>query len=99
MFIAGHLLEALAKILNLVFQLAILLFLARALLSWFQPDPRQPVIAFIYQITDPILDQIRRMLPTIGAVDLSPMVAILICYFLKIWLVKSLADLGYHLLR
>ena len=99
MFIFGRLFLAVAKILNFLLVLAILIFIVRALLSWFQADMRHPVIAFIHQITDPPLKFIRRYIPPLGNVDLSPMIAILICYFLNIWLVRSLAELGYHLLR
>ena len=99
MFIFGHLLETLAKLLHIIFQVAIILFIVRAVMSWFQPDSRQPLVAFIYQITDPILQRIRRFIPSIGAMDISPLIAILICWFLDSFLVPSLADLGYQLLR
>lgn len=99
MFIFGHLFRTVASILHIIFQLAILLFIVRALLSWFQPDLRHPVVAFIHQITDPVLRFIRRYIPSFGNVDLSPVIAILACWFLDSWLVGSLADLGRSLLR
>jgi YggT family protein len=99
MFIFGHLFKTAASLLHILLQLAILLFIVRALLSWFQPDMRHPVIAFIHQITDPVLKFIRRYIPPLGTVDLSPLIAILACWFLDSWLVGSLADLGNYLLR
>ena len=99
MFVFGHLLTTLAKLLHIVFQVGIILFIVRAVLSWFQPDSRQPVVAFIYQITDPILQRIRRLVPTVGTIDISPLIAILILWFLDNFLVPSLADIGYQLLR
>lgn len=99
MFIFGHLLQALSSLLHVVFQIGIILFIVRAVMSWFQPDQRQPMVRFIYQITDPVLNTIRRYVPSIGMVDISPFIAILACWFLNNFLVPSLADLGYQLLR
>jgi len=99
MFVLGHLLRSLANLLHYLLQLAIVLFLVRAVLSWFQVDTRQPVIAFIYRMADPILDRLRRIIPPLGAVDLSPIIAIAICWFLDSFLVPSLKDLGYQFLK
>lgn len=99
MFIFGHLLKAVSSLLHIVFQLGIILFIVRAVLSWFNPDRRQPVVAFIYQIADPVLERIRRLVPSIGAVDISPLIAILALWFLDSFLVPSLADISYQLLR
>lgn len=99
MFIIGHLLRTLAGILHFLLQIGILLFIVRAVMSWFQPDPRNSVVAFIYSITDPVLNRLRGIIPPLGAVDLSPVVAVLLCWFLDGFLVPSLKDLGYHLLK
>lgn len=99
MFILGHLFKTLSTLLHVVFQAGIILFIIRAVLSWFQPDPRQPLVAFIYQVTDPILNWIRRYVPGLGMVDISPLIAILALWFLDSFIVPSLADLGYQLLR
>lgn len=50
---------------------------ARALLSWFPIDKNGPVVQAINAITDPILDPLRRIIPPIGMVDISPMVAMI----------------------
>lgn len=99
MFIFGRLFIAIAGILHIILQVGILLFIVRAIMSWFQPDPRQPVVAFIYRIADPTLDFIRRYVPSFGTVDISPLIAILICWFLDSFLVGTLSDIGYQLLR
>lgn len=99
MFVIGHLLQTLARLLHFVFQIAVVVFLARAVLSWFAPDPRQPFIGFIYRISDPVLDRIRRVVPPVGAFDLSPVIAIAFFWFLDSFLVPSLRDAGYHLLK
>lgn len=50
--------------------------IVRALLSWFNLDPRSPLIQALDQITEPILEPIRRIMPRLGMIDLSPLVAI-----------------------
>ncbi len=52
--------------------------LARVIVSWVAPSSDNPIVAVIYQITEPILAPIRKVLPSFGMIDFSPMVAILI---------------------
>lgn len=54
-----------------------LLILARVLMSWFNPDPNSAIVRTIYQLTEPILAPIRRLLPSTGMLDLSPLVALI----------------------
>lgn len=56
---------------------------ARALLSWFNMDPRSPLIQALDAITAPILDPIRRIMPRIAMIDFSPLVAILLLQFVS----------------
>lgn len=70
----GRLLVELVQFSFLVFNL---LILARVLMSWFNPDPSNAVVRTIYQLTEPILAPIRRLLPSTGMFDLSPMVALI----------------------
>ena len=98
MYVLGYLLRAVTGILHFVLQLGIILFLVRAVLSWFSPDTRQPVIAFIYSITDPVLDRIRRLIPAIGMVDLSPFFAIAALWFLDNFLVPVLRRMAEGML-
>ena len=58
--------------------LLIVAIIARALLSWFNMDPRSPLIQALNSITEPILEPIRRIMPRLGMIDLSPLVAILL---------------------
>lgn len=52
--------------------------IARAILSWLNVSPSNPLVAMLYQVTEPILAPIRRVLPTVGMIDFSPMVAIIL---------------------
>lgn len=53
-----------------------LLIIAGALISWFQPDSNHPVVRFLSRVTEPILSPIRRLLPPMGGMDFSPLIAI-----------------------
>lgn len=50
----------------------------RALLSWFPIDPRNPLVTILYEVTEPILEPLRRVIPRLGMIDISPLVAIII---------------------
>jgi YggT family protein len=63
------------RILFTLFELAIV---ARVLLSWFRVDTYHPVVAFLYQITEPILKPLRNIIPPLGMIDLSPIVALIL---------------------
>jgi len=52
--------------------------LARVLISWVRVDPYNPVVRFLYQITEPVLDPIRRALPHTMGIDFSPLIALLL---------------------
>ena len=69
---------------QLLSQLFSLLILARILMSWVQVDRYNPVVKFVFDLTEPILAPIRRVLPPSGMFDFSPMVAILLMEFLVV---------------
>lgn len=95
MFIVGNLLVALASIIGLVLNLYMWIIIARAVISWVNPDPYNPIVRFLYSITDPVLLAIRRRLPlSFGGIDFSPIVVILVIIFLQRFLVASLHDLA-----
>lgn len=48
----------------------------RVILSWFGIDPRNPVVIFLHDITEPILSPLRQFIPRLGMLDLTPMIAI-----------------------
>ena len=63
---------------DILFTLLELAILARVLLSWFRVDPYHPAVAFLYQITEPILRPLRNVIPPLGMMDISPIVAMLL---------------------
>ncbi len=52
--------------------------IARSLLTWFPMDPSSPLIQLLHRVTDPLIDPIRKVMPSTGMMDLSPLMAILV---------------------
>ncbi len=73
-----------------VFELYTVILLVRVLLSWFQVDPYNPLVRILYQLTEPLLAPIRRLLPSAGPFDFSPIVALILVMVVE-QLVISLA--------
>ena len=95
MQIFGFFFSAIANVLDLVLTLVMFTIIARAVLSWVSPDPYNPIVRFIHNVTEPILYPIRRRLPVnFGGIDLSPIVVFLVIYFMKSFLVQSLKYIG-----
>jgi YggT family protein len=59
----------------------IILILVRVVFSWVSPYPNNAVYRFVYQVTEPVLGPVRRRLPPISGMDLSPLVVTLVAYF------------------
>lgn len=96
MFVLGNFIIALAKVVDIVLIFYYWLILIRALLSWVSPDPFNPIVQFLYRATEPVLEPVRRILPSM-AIDISPMVVFLVIIFLQNFLVSSLMRLGWQL--
>ena len=77
---SGELIFRFVQILSQVLWLALL---ARVVLSWVNLSPTNPLVVIVYQITEPILAPIRRVLPKMGMLDLSPMVALILLFAIR----------------
>ena len=73
----------LLRLINLVFTLYTLAFIARAFLSWMRISYYHPVARFLIQITEPVLAPLSRYIPPVGGLDFTPMVALLILWFVE----------------
>jgi YggT family protein len=95
MFALRHLVEALATIVDLALNIYMWMIIARALISWVNPDPYNPIVRFLYSLTEPVLGPIRRRLPLIfGGLDLSPILVLVAIVFLQRFLVSTMMDLA-----
>ena len=98
MLVFKNLLIALATVIDYVLVFYMFIIIARAVLSWVSPDPYNPIVRFIHNVTEPVLYQIRKRLPMMyGGIDFSPIIVILIIIFLRIFVVNSLEGLAASL--
>jgi len=94
MFVIGNVLSALATIIHYVLEVYIYVVVARALISWVNPDPWNPIVQFLEKVTEPALAPIRRTVGTRLGFDLSAFVLILILVFLQRAIVPSLLQIA-----
>ena len=94
MFMLGNFVLAIAKLIDIALSAYIWIVIARAVISWVNADPYNPIVRFLVQVTDPILFRIRRFLPAMGGLDLSPMILIFGIVFLQSFLVPTLMRIG-----
>ena len=94
MFIIGNFIKAVAIILNYILTFYMWIVIIRAVLSWVNPDPYNPIVRFIHNVTEPVLYRIRMWLPNMGGIDISPIIIILIIIFLQNFIVNSLLSLA-----
>jgi YggT family protein len=94
MFVIGNILHGIAAVLDVVLSIYMWVIIIRALISWVNPDPYNPIVQILNRLTEPVLAPLRKLAPPwkIG-IDLSPLIAILIIIFLRFALIKTL----YHL--
>jgi len=97
MFVLGNLIGAVATVLDVVLNALGIVLIVNALLSWVRPDPSNPIVRFLDQVSDAVCDPIRRLLPTVvGGLDLAPMIALGVIWVLQTVVVKSLQELAYR---
>ena len=93
MIFLSNFLEAAAIVIGWVLQIYMWIIIARAILSWVSPDPYNPIVRFIHNITEPVLYQVRKRIPIMmGGIDFSPIIVLLAILFLQHFVVQSLLD-------
>lgn len=97
MFVFRNVLLGTATVLDYVLWLYMWVIIARALISWVNPDPWNPIVQFLDRATEPVLAPIRRWMGWRMGIDLSPIIAILILTFLQFAVVQSLKDLALRM--
>lgn len=95
MFAIGFFLQAVAEVINFVLVFFMWIVIARAVLSWVNPDPFNPIVRFIHNFTEPILYPIRTKVPVnFGGIDFSPIIVFLGIIFLRTFVVNTLFRLS-----
>ena len=91
MLVLGNFLYALAVVVDYALTIYLWVVIARAVLSWVSPDPYNPIVRFIHNVTEPVLSRIRRALPlNLGGIDISPIIVMMAVIFLQKFLVGRL---------
>ena len=98
MFVLGNIIIGISKVLDVVLNIYMWVIIIRALISWVNPDPYNPIVQFLQRVTEPVLRPLRKLVPSwkLG-IDLSPLIAILIIMFLQVALVRTLYRVGQSL--
>lgn len=98
MFVLGNFLSAFGQVLGMALTLYLYVVVASAILSWVNPDPYNPIVRFLRGATEPVFYRLRRVLPLYaGGIDFTPVVVILLIYFLQMFLVDTLVQMGSRL--
>lgn len=93
----GLIVLALAETLSLLVNVFLFSIIIQAVISWVNPGGYNPIIGLLNQLTAPILSPVRRFVPPISGLDLSPMVAIIVLYLVTMLFIQPLTDLGQQL--
>jgi YggT family protein len=98
-FILANLLAAFAQVLEIALTIFYWLIIVRALISWVNPDPFNPIVRMLHSVTEPVLYPLRRLFPFFMnfGVDVSAILAIFAIIFLKSFLVRTLLDISLRL--
>ncbi len=95
MFVFGNIILGIAKVLDVALNIYLWVIIIRALISWVNPDQFNPIVQFLQRSTEPVLRPIRKLAPPYKVgIDLSPLIAILIIYFLQYAVVNTLYRIG-----
>ena len=88
MNVGGAFVTAVLQVIFAILSVIQWLVIIAAVISWVNPDPRNPIVQFLYRTTEPILRPFRKILPPrrTGGIDLSPILVILLILFIKVFL-------------
>jgi YggT family protein len=99
-FVFGNIVIGFASVLDMILTIYMWLLIGRAIVSWVNADPRNPIVRFLILVTDPPLRVIRRMLPSslrYFPLDIAFLVLFGLVIFARFAVVQSLVDFGQRL--
>ncbi|MFW5791406.1 MAG: YggT family protein [Desulfohalobiaceae bacterium] len=96
MIVLSNFIQAIASVLDTVLTLYFWIVIISALLSWVNPDPYNPIVRILRNLTEPVFYRVRRWLPFtyMSGIDFSPIVVLLAIQFIKVFLVRTLYQLA-----
>lgn len=87
---------AIAGLVDLAFSIYIIILVARAVISWVNPDPYNPIVRFLHRATDPVLFRIQRLIPLqFGGIDFTPLILLLGLSFVQRIVHAALVSMAY----
>jgi YggT family protein len=98
MFVLGNALAAIASLIGTLAQIYVFVLIGHVICSWVNADPMNPIVRFIYILSEPLLVRIRRFIPPLGGLDFSVLIAILLVQIgIQGFLVRTLMDFARQL--
>lgn len=98
MFVVNNFVGAIAQLVDFILTVYMWIIIGRAVISWVNADPYNPIVRFLYEATEPVLSRIRSLIPmSMGGIDFSPMILILGIMFLQNFLVQTLKQLSMNM--
>ncbi len=95
MFVVNNFVMAIAQLIDFLLMAYMWVIIGRAVISWVNADPYNPIVRFLYDVTEPLLSRIRRFIPmSMGGIDFSPMILIMVIMFLQSFLVPTLKQMA-----
>ena len=95
MFVVNNFIMAIAQLIDFLLTAYMWVIIGRAVISWVNADPHNPIVRFLYEATEPLLSRIRRLIPmSMGGIDFSPMILIMAIMFLQSFLVPTLKQMA-----
>lgn len=93
-----NIIMGLARVLGIILEIYMWVIIVRALISWVNPDPYNPIVQALTRVTEPVLRPIRKLVPPYKVgIDLSPLIAVLIIIFLQYAVIKNLYRIAQSL--
>jgi YggT family protein len=94
----GVVLEGVGRVLDVALEIYMWIVIVRAILSWVQPNPYNPIVRFIYGLVDPVTNRLSRILPTrVGMIDVAAFLLILAIYLIRLVVVRMIIEAGLRL--
>ena len=95
MFVVNNFIMAIAQLIDFLLTAYMWIIIGRAIISWVNADPYNPIVRFLFNVTEPLLSRIRRLVPmSVGGIDFSPMILIMAIMFLQSFLVPTLKQMA-----
>jgi YggT family protein len=98
MFVFGNVILGIARVLDVALNIYMWVIIIRALISWVNPDPYNPIVQILAKVTEPALRPIRKFVPPYKVgIDLSPLIATLVIIFLQYAVINTLYRIGHSM--